>query len=120
MATNNDDVLDHWLDVLPADTRAAILDSVEDEDEDVDESPQIVHTPPAPDEEPEPEPEPEPDPTQRTRSAELRGDEWPSSRLRSSCPSPAARDVAGWFGHEDVSRWPGQGFRAPVPWRGET
>ena len=43
MATNNDDdELDRWLDVLPADTRAAILDSVEGEGE----SPQIVHIPP--------------------------------------------------------------------------
>ena len=60
-ANNDDDELDRWLDVLHADTRATILDSVEDEDEDEDEdeSPQIVHTPPAPDEEPEPEPEPD-------------------------------------------------------------
>ena len=57
MATNNDE-LDLWLEVFPADTRAAILDSVEGEGEgegeDVDESPPIESTPPTLDEEPEP------------------------------------------------------------------
>ena len=64
MATNNDDdELDRWLEGLPADTRAAILDSVEGEgkDEDVDESPPIEHPQPALDEEPEPDPQPEED-----------------------------------------------------------
>jgi hypothetical protein len=54
----DDDNVDHWLDVLPADTRAAILDSGEGDDE----STPIVQTPPAPDEEPEPAPEPDLEP----------------------------------------------------------
>jgi hypothetical protein len=64
MATNNDE-LDLWLEDVPADTRAAILDSVEGEgegkDEDVDESPPIEHTQPTLDEEPKPDPQPEED-----------------------------------------------------------
>ena len=110
MATNNedDDDLDRWLDVLPAATRAALLDAGEGEGEDEDESPQIVHTPPAPDEVPEPEPEPEPEPDESPQIVHTPARPGRGARARARARTRAGRESAD----RAYPARPGRGARA--------